>query len=209
MYVVTERRNGVDGLDNVACEIARMRGRKAHPPYAGDLPDCGQQLREAPLPFRIAIRIDILAEQLNLGVSGVGHALRLGQHRRRCPAALLAARVRNHAVGAELVAALDDRDVSPVGIRARSKLRLEGLFGLAVVEPGNALRSLLQLYQHLRKSVIRSRAGDDGDVRRTLEDPLALLLRHASEHSKALSLLVQRLVVVEPVEDLLLRLIAY
>ena len=80
--------------------------------------------------------------------------MRLVQHGGRGPAALFAARVRNHAVGAELVAALDDGDVSAMRIGARGKLRLEGLVGLAVVEPGNALLPSLQPRQHLRQIAI-------------------------------------------------------
>ena len=173
-----------------------------------NLANRSQQFREAPLPFRVAVRIYILAEQLNLGVARIRHAPRLGQHRRRRPAALFAARVRNHAVRAELVAAFDDRDVAAMRIRPRRELRLECLLGLAVVESGNALGSLLQLHQHLRQPVIRGRSRNDRYIRSALKDALALLLRDTAQHREALALLVQRLVVVEPVENLLLRLVA-
>jgi len=37
MNVVTERRHGVDGFDNVAGKVARMAGGKTHTPDALDL----------------------------------------------------------------------------------------------------------------------------------------------------------------------------
>ena len=46
----------------------------------------------------------------------VGDPLRLRQYRSRRPRALLAARVRHDAVRAELVATLNNRDASPVGV---------------------------------------------------------------------------------------------
>ncbi len=125
---------GVDGLDDVAGEVARVAGGEAHAPDAGHLANGSQQLGEAQLPFRVAIAVHVLAQQLNLGVAQVGDAPRLGEHRGRTAAALLAARVRDDAVGAELVAAFDDGDVAAVGILARGELGLEGLVGLAVVE---------------------------------------------------------------------------
>ncbi len=93
-------------------------------------------------------------------------------------------------------------------IRARSELGLERLLGLAIVEAGNVLASLLQLHQHLRKLVIRRGTGNDRHIRRALEDAFALLLGDAAEHGEALALLVERLVVVQAVEDLLLGLVA-
>ena len=206
--MVAKCRHRVDGVDNIAGKVARMRGGEAHAPDAGNLSNGSEQFGEAPLPFRVAVGIHILPEQLDLGVAGIGHALRFGQHRRRGAAAFLAARVRHHAVGAELVAALDDGDVSAMRIGASGELGLECLLRLAVVEPGNVLSSLLQLHQHLRQLVIGGRAGNDRHVGRALEDPFAFLLGDAAEHGETFALLVQRLVFVETIEDLLLGLIA-
>ena len=130
------------------------------------------------------------------------------EHRRRSPAALLAARVRHHAVGAELVASLDDRDVSAIGILPRRKLGLEGFVRLPVVQSGDAALARLQPRQHLRQFAVRGRSRDQRNIRRPLEDLFALLLRHAAQHAEALPLLVQLLVVVQAMEDLLLRLVA-
>src|SRR5208282_5373865 len=134
----------------------------------------------------------------------IGHALRFSQHGGRRPAALLAACVRNDAVSAELVATLDDGDVSAMRIRASGELGLESLLGLTIVESRDVLASLLELREHLRELAIRRRPGNDRHIRRALEDPFAFLLGNAAKHGEALALFVQRLVVVEAVEDLLL-----
>ena len=123
-------------------------------------------------------------------------------------AALLAARVRHHAVGAELVAAFDDGDVAAVGVLAGGELGLEGLVGLAVVEAGDAGLAGFKPGEHLGQFAVGGRTRDQRDVRRALEDLLALLLRHAAQHGEALAFPVLALVFVEPVEDLLLRLVA-
>ena len=45
------------------------------------LADSSEQLGEAQLPFRIAIAVDVLAEELDLGVALVGDAPRFCKHR--------------------------------------------------------------------------------------------------------------------------------
>jgi len=110
--MVAECRHSVDGVNNVARKVAGMAGHEANAPDAWYLAHGCQQFREAALPFRVAVAVHILAQKLDLGVSKIGDAPRLHQHRRRRPAALHATRVRYHAVGTELIAALDDGDVS-------------------------------------------------------------------------------------------------
>ena len=185
--MVAECGHSIDGLDNIAGKVARVAGRKAHPADARNLPDGGQQFGEAPLPFRVAVAVHILAEELNLRVALVGDAPRLRQHGSRPAAALLAPGIRHHAVGAELVASLDDGDVAAIGVLAGGELGLEGLVGLAVVQAGDARLACLQARQHLRQFAVGGRAGDQRDIRRTLEDLFALLLRHAAQHGKALA----------------------
>ena len=90
------------------------------------------------------VRVHVLPEQLDVGEARVGHAPRFRQHRIRSPAALFAARERNHAVGAELVAAFDDGDVSAMRIAARGEFGFKGLVGLAVVETSDALVPCLE-----------------------------------------------------------------
>ncbi len=93
-------------------------------------------------------------------------------------------------------------------IGAGGELGLEGLVGLAIVEPGDAVGARLDLHQHRRQVAVRSRAGDQRDVGRALEDLFALLLGDAAEHGEALPFLVQLLEIVQAMEDLLLGLVA-
>ena len=118
-------------------------------------------------------------------------------------------RVYGHdAVGAELVAALDDGDVAAVGVLAGGELGLEGLVGLAVVEAGDAGLAGFKAAEHLGQLAVRGGAGDERHIGRSLEDLFALLLGDATEHAEALAGFVQLLVVVEAVEDLLLGFVA-
>ena len=57
-----------------------MAGREPDAADAGHLPDRCQQFREAHLPFRIAIAVYVLAEELNLGVPLVSDAARFFEH---------------------------------------------------------------------------------------------------------------------------------
>ena len=93
-------------------------------------------------------------------------------------------------------------------VGAGGELGLEGLVGLAIVEPGDAIGAGLDLHQHRRQVAVRSRPGDQRDVGRALEDLLALLLGDAAQNGEALPFLVQLLEVVQAMEDLLLGLIA-
>ncbi len=133
---------------------------------------------------------------------------RFGQDGIGRPAALLAARVRDHAVGAEFVAAFNDGDVAAITIAASGKFRLEGIIGLPVVETGDTLLARFELRQHFRQLAIGSRPRDQRNIRGALEDFFAFLLGHAAQHGKALPFFVQRLVIVQAIEDLLLGLVA-
>ena len=65
-----------------------------------------------------------------------------------------------------------------------------------------------QLHQHLREIAVAGRSADQGDVRGAIENLFAFLLRYATEDSELLALLEEFLVIVEAVENLLLRFIA-
>ena len=136
VHVIAKRGHVVHGLDDLAREVARVRGGKAH--AADALHAC----RPRPAARRRCacrqdrpIGVHVLPEQLNLRQAGSAHAGEPRRGRSEGAAALASARVGHHAVGAELVAALDDGDVSAMRVDARGELGLEGLFGLAVVEP--------------------------------------------------------------------------
>ena len=208
MNMVAKRRHGIDGFHNIAGKIARMRRRETHAPNSRHLANRRQQLREAHLARRIAIRIHILPEQLDVRIASVGHPPRFSQHGVGRPAALFAARIRNHAVGAELVAAFDDGDVAAMRVAARGEFRLKRLIGLPVVQAGDALVAGLAAAPASPAICDRKPTRRPAKHRARARKSLAFLLRHAAKHGKSLPLLVQCLVVVQPVENLLLRLIA-
>jgi hypothetical protein len=120
-----------------------VRSGKAHSANAWNFAHCGQQFGEC-LLFTgtcarwILIRIHVLAEQLDFRVAEIGHLAGFGKYRLRRAAALLAARERHHAVGAKLVTAFDDGDVSAMRVGAGGEFGLKALVGFAIVEPGDA-----------------------------------------------------------------------
>src|SRR5215471_5611649 len=125
MHVIAEGRHSVEHLNNVPAKIPRMRRREPNPRDSVHLTHRRQQLGKTLLSIRIAIGIDVLPEQLNLGVSKISQLPCLREHRSRSAAPLLPASEWHHAVGAKLVAALDDGDVSAMRIRTRRVLGLK------------------------------------------------------------------------------------
>src|SRR5207247_8473334 len=136
-----------------------------------------------------------------------GHVARFGEYRTRSPAALFAASEGHNAVGAKLVAALDDGDISAMRIAARGELGLKAFVGFAIVEAGRPL-PCLDLDQHLRQIAVRRRSADHGNVRCALENFLALLLGDTSQDGEFFSLRLKLLVIGETMKHLLLGLIA-
>src|SRR5215469_8699328 len=128
MDVVADRGNSFNSLNDILAEVPGMRSGEAHAAYSRNLADRRQQLSKALLPLRISVSVYVLSQQLDIGIAQVGHLPGLGQDRFGCPAALFAARVWNHAVGAKLVAALDDGDVTAMGIAAGGEFGFEDLF---------------------------------------------------------------------------------
>ena len=86
--------HGVDGLNNVAGKVARMAGSEAHAADAADFADRGEQFSEGHLAARVAIGIDVLAEELNFREARIRHAAGFGQDGVRGAGTLLAAGVR-------------------------------------------------------------------------------------------------------------------
>lgn len=81
VHVVAEGGHGVDGFDDVTGEVARVARGEANAADAGDLADSGEEFGEAQLPFRVPVAVDVLAEELDLGVAEVGDAPRFVEHR--------------------------------------------------------------------------------------------------------------------------------
>src|SRR6185437_1160437 len=199
--MIAKSRRGVDGRNDITSEVARMAGGEANAPDSRDLGHRGEQLGEAALALRIAVAIHVLAQELDFRIAQVGDAPRLIENGTRGTAALFAARERHYAIGAELVASLDDGDVAAVRVLAGREFGFESLLGLAVVQAGNARLTRLKPRQHLRQAAVRSRTGNQRDIGRAVEDFFALLLGHAAQHAETLTCLVQCLVVIEAVED--------
>src|ERR1035437_8850526 len=135
MHMIATRRHRVDDVNNIPPKIARMRSSKPHPQNPSDRSDRRQQLRKALLFIWIAIRINVLPEQLNFRIAQVHQLPRFIKNRGGSPAALLAPRIRHNAVGAELVASLNDRDVPPMRIGASRVIGLKTIVGSEIVEP--------------------------------------------------------------------------
>ena len=129
----------VDRVDDALHEIARMGRREAH------AADAGTSRRRSPAAAqnpsrgrRIAIAVHVLAKKLHFGIAGIAPADCASRSTLSLRAAALRpARKRHHAIGAALIAALDDRDVRAMRIVAPGERRVEGLVRIEA-QPGNA-----------------------------------------------------------------------
>ena len=190
MHVIAQHRIVVDGVDDFLDEIARVRSGEAHAPDAIHFAHRAQQPREIPAGGRrIAIAVHVLAQQLDFDVAHARQLARFVQHAFAGAAALGPARERHHAIGAGFVAAFDDRDVGAVRIVAPREGRFERLI-VVQAQAGDAAVSAFQLHQHLRQLGIAGRSRYQADVRGALENALAFLLRHATQHAKHFALAV-------------------
>ena len=149
MDVVAENGGFVDGMDDVAGEVAGVAGGEADAADSLDLANGDEEFGEGAVPCRVAVAVDILAEELDFGVAEVGDAAGFFEHGGGGSAALFAAGVGDDAVGAELVATFDDGDVAAVGILAGREFGFEGFVGLAVIEAGNAGLAGFEAGEHL------------------------------------------------------------
>src|SRR5271167_1791056 len=106
MHMIAEGGSGVENVNDVPTKIARVRSGEPHPADSTNRGHGCEQLSKCLIARWIPIRVNVLPEQLNLGISQVDQLLRFVQDRGRSPRPLLPACVRNHAVGAKLVASL-------------------------------------------------------------------------------------------------------
>src|SRR5581483_3043437 len=170
------------GGDHLGREVDRIRRREADALDAVDGGDGAQQVGEAGL--LPAVRADRLAEQLHLLVAGGGHRARLAQHLARGRAALAPARVRDHAEGAELVAAALDGDVAGDGARARARhraRRVQPLVGLEAIEARVLdLVAAAGAVDVVQQAAVAVGADHDVDVRRLGLDAGLEVLGHAA-----------------------------
>src|SRR5215471_6364145 len=94
-----------------------------------------------------------------------------------------------------------------VGIIPPCKRSLKRVFGIQTQASDTTIAGF-ELHQQLRKLGITCRAADQAYMRRLFEDPLALLLRHATEHCEGLPLAVLFLELLKTRKDFLLGLIS-
>ena len=100
--------------DHVLAHVLGVRARVADPFDARDRVDPAQQLGEGGRGSQrqvASVRVDVLAEQRDLGDAVGGQPFELGDQHVRVAADLAATRRRNDAVGAHAVAA--DADLQP------------------------------------------------------------------------------------------------
>ena len=154
MDVIAEGRDGVDCVDDVFGEVAGVGGREADALDAVDFAYGGEEFGEGALAAGVVVAVYVLAEELDFGEAGLGDALGFGEDGGGGAAALFAAGIRHDAVGAEFVAAFDDRDVAAVGVGAGGEFGVEGLVGLAVVEAGDAGFAGFEAGQHVGKVAV-------------------------------------------------------
>src|SRR5579875_3086704 len=169
MHVIAQRRVGVDGVDDLADEIARMRGRETYAAYSGSAPHVSKQCREIPTGGRrIAVTVHVLAEKLDLGISSRGQLACFGHDGGAGAAALRPACERHDAIGAGFIASFDDGDVGAMRVVAARERRIEGLIGIEA-QAGDAAIARFELYQHFGKAIVTGGSAYQADVRRLLE----------------------------------------
>ena len=205
------------GFDQLVVEVARMRGGVAKALDALDLADPADQPAEAP---DAAVRplavegIDILAEQRDFDRALTREALRFRDDGGDAARILRPPGVGHDAEGAELVAALLDREegLRPLRgavVRQMVELRLSREVGRQRLAAGAG-----DARDQLRQLVIALRADDDVDIGRAAKNLAALGLGDAAGDgdghvaARRLPLLLQEIEAAELGEGLLGRLLA-
>src|SRR5215472_6304576 len=208
MHVIAKHRVLVHRVDDSLHEIARVRSGVAHAPHAGNLRYARQQSREIPARGRgVAVAVDVLAQQLNFGVTFLSQTAGLRHDARARAAALRPAREGHYAIGARFVATFDDSDIGAMRIVATRERRIEGFLGIEA-QSCYAPRASFELHQHIAEARVTRRPANQAHVRSAFEDLLALLLRHAPQDAEDLALTRFALELLQTIEDFLFRLIA-
>ena len=123
-----------------------------------------------------------MPEELNFRVARVGQPAHLFQDRCARAAALRPARERHDAIGARLVAALDDRQIGAKWIVAPRNFRFKGRVGVGV-QAHDAAVSGFQLRNQIGQLAVTRRAAHQANPGRALEDLFAFLLRDAAQNA--------------------------
>ena len=97
MHMIAQRRIGIDRVDNRLRKVPGMRCGKAHTADAGDAAHLVQQRGKIPACGRgIAVAVHVLANELDLRISGIGELCRFANHRGAGAASLGATRERDY-----------------------------------------------------------------------------------------------------------------
>ncbi len=173
-------------LDQFVVHVSGVAGRVAQPRDAGNLRQPGQQPAETPLP---AVRsfavpgVDVLAKQRHFAHPGLGELFRLRHDLRHRPRHFRTTRIRHHAEGAELVAALlhgekgghaPPDDLGAARLRQVLELVLEGVVRL------DDLLAVLGLSQRFGQAVIGLRPDHQVDRALAADDLRSLRLGHTA-----------------------------
>ena len=173
-------------LDHARCHVPGMWTREPDPVKARDLVEALQQSSEVAggIVWRLVMVHD-LSEELDLFGSRVSRVLRLGDDVAHWTHALLPARIRDDAEGAELVAPFDDRHVRLERIEAPrdpewkrdvvERIQIQGRGSMPAVR----VTFDRTIHQH-RQALDVLRPDDHVDGARSREDGVTFLLRDAS-----------------------------
>ena len=183
MDVLAEVLAVADGRDDLVREVLWVRGHEAHAADARHLVDHLQEVRKVRELVVLAVGVDVLAEQRDFLIAVLHGLLDLADDVLGQAAALTAAHIRHDAVSAEVVAAVHDWHPSREAARACDgyvvrQLRLAELH----VDDVTVLR--LDLLHDVRELVDLVGAEHEVDVRRALDECIALFLRHAARDAE-------------------------
>lgn len=181
--VLTEVLAVADGRDDLVREVLWVRGHEAHAADARHLVDHLEEICKVCELVVLAVGVDILAEQRDFLIAVLHGLLNLMHDVLRQAAALAAAHIRHDAISAEIVAAVHDWHPSREAARACDgyvvrQLRLAELH----VDDVTVLR--LDLLHDVRELVDLVGAEHEVDVRRALDERIALFLRHAARDAE-------------------------
>ena len=160
-----------------------MRRHEAHAADARHFIDHLQKIREIRELVVLAIGVDILAEQRDFLIAVLHGFLDLAHDVLRQTAALAAAHVRHDAVRAEVVAAVHDRHPGREAARTCDR-HIVRQFRLAELDIDDVAALRLDLLHDACELVDLVGAEHEVDVRRALDERIALLLRHAARDAE-------------------------
>src|SRR5512132_2457702 len=180
--MLADLRDVANGLDEPFVYVPWMRARESYSLQALNPRNALEQLCEvAPrIVWRLVVIHD-LSQQLHFPMPRSGRLPDFVEDVSHRTHAFVAARVRHHAEGAEVVAALDDVHVGLDGIgAARDSERKRDIIMRVDVDCGMRVRPRLRLFHEHRQHLEALRAQDDVDIFRALAKRGPFLLRNAA-----------------------------